>query len=142
MAELVDVIMAKIRQAAHLRHRLVVVSGAYGVGRSRALHEVALQTGAPLIDLHSFSSDGMRLRQRLGEIVNGTVGDLILLDGVEILFHSKLRNPFRLLQDLARGKTVAVAGDGLLSDGHTISAPDGKTYPVRGFLVANPEADE
>jgi len=156
MAEtLVDIIMRKVSEAAGLPCRLVVVAAAYGssygAGRTHALDEVHVRTGAPLIDLESVLSDRMcdltekqrplQLPQLLGEIVSGVVGDLVLLDGAEILFHPGLKNPLHLLQDLAKDKTVVVAWRGCVSDGRTISAPNGRRCPMRGLLVAGPEAN-
>ena len=123
MAEtLVDIIMRKVSEAAGLPCRLVVVAAPYGTGKSHALDEVHVRTGAPLIDLDSVLSDRMRdlteeqrqtqLPQLLGEVVSGVVGDLVLLDGAEILLRLKLKNPLRLLQDLAREKTIVVAWPG------------------------------
>ena len=157
MAEtLVDIIMRKVSEAAGLPHRLVVVAAAYGssygAGKTHALHTVHVRTGAPLINLESVLSDRMRdlteeqrqmeLPRLLGEVVGGVVGDLVLLDGAEVLFHTGLKNPLRLLRDLAKDKTIVVAWQGCVSDGHTISAPNGRRYPTRGFLVAGPEANE
>ena len=157
MAEtLADIIMRKVSEAAGLPCKLVVVAAAYGssygAGKTHALHAVHVRTGAPLIDLESVLSDRMReptekqrpleLPQLLGDVVSGVVGDLVLLDGAEVLFHTGLKNPLHLLQDLAKDKTVVVAWQGCVSDGRTISAPNGRRYPTRGFLVAGPEANE
>lgn len=148
---LVDMIMRKVRQAAELSCRLVVVAAPYGEGRSHAVHAVHVRTGAPLLNLYSVLSHSMRdlteeqrqtqLPQLLGEVVSGAVGDLVLLDGAEILFQTRLKNPLRLLQDLARDRTVVVVWQGCVSDGRMISGPNGKRYPIRGFLVAIPEAE-
>jgi hypothetical protein len=142
--------MRKVAQAVCFRHRLVVVAASYGEGRSSAVHAVHLRTGAPLFDLNSsyWLLDIMK-RQRflelprfLGQTVGAVESDLVLLYGAEVLFHPNLKSTLRLLQDSAMYKTVVVTWQGCVSDGRTISAPNGRRYPIRDFLVAGPQVNE
>ena len=125
---LVDVIMAKIGQAARLRHRLIVVVAPFGEGKTHALHAVAAQTGAPLLDLYSVLSDKMRgltekqrqqqLPRLLGETVRRVEGDLVLLDGGEITFDpAGMHGSLDSLWKAARNKTVVLALQG--GEGHS-----------------------
>ena len=152
MATLVDAIIEKSREAAGLPCRLVVIAvpyGLYGWGISHALHEVQARTGAPLVHLDSSKPllDLMKegrlqdLTLFLGHMVSRVDGDLLLLDGAEVLFHPKIKNPIRILRDLAQDKTLVVSWRGCVSDGDTVSVPDGSRYPIRDFLVASPPAD-
>ena len=121
---LADMIMAKIGQAARLRHRLIVVVAPYGEGKSHSLSAIAAQTGAPMLDLHSVLSDQMRgltEKQRqeqfarlLGEAVGGVEGDLVLLDGGETPFDSaRMHDSLDSLWKAARNKTVVMALQGV-----------------------------
>lgn len=150
MATLVDVIIEKTREAAGLSCRLVVVAAPYGTGKTHALHEVHARTGAPLVSLDSSEPllDLMKegrlqdLTLFLAHMVSRVDGDLLLLDGAEVLFHPKIKNPIRILRDLAQDKTLVVSWRGCISDGDTVSVPNGSRYPIRDFLVASPPADE
>ena len=117
---LVDMIMQKTRQAARLRHRLIVVVAPFGEGKTHALHAVAAQTGAPLLDLCSVLPDRMRdltekqrqqqLPRLLGETISGVEGDLVLLDSAEALFDpARMYNCLNSLWKVSRSKTIVVA---------------------------------
>lgn len=152
---LVDQVMRKIDQAAELYHRLILVVGPPGTGKTSALREVKKRTGAPLINVNLELSRRMldlTERQRvlqvprlLAEILKEANGDRILLDNIEILFDVSLRqDPLRLLQGLSRSKTVVVAWNGSVESGHITYAvpdhPEYRRYPIHDLLIAGPEA--
>jgi adenylate kinase len=120
---LVEVVMAKIGQAARFRHRLVVVIAPFGEGKTHVMHAVAARTGAPLLDLCSVLSDRMRgltekqrqqqLSRLLGETVRRVEGDLVLLDGGETTFDpAGMHCSLDSLWKAARNKTVVLALQG------------------------------
>jgi len=125
---LADIIMQKIRQAARLRHRLVVVVAPFGEGKTHALHAVAAQTRAPLLDLCSVLSDRMRdltekqrrrqIPRLLGEAISGVEGDLVLLDSAQALFDpAGMYNCLNSLWKVSQSKTIVVALEG--AEGHS-----------------------
>jgi type II secretory pathway predicted ATPase ExeA len=158
MAEpLVDQVLRKIGQAAENYHRLLAVVAPEGAGKTVALQEVHVRTGAALLNINLELSRRMldlTERQRtlslprlLGEIVGGVEGDVVLLDNIEILFDVSLKqDPLRLLQNLSRNKTLVAAWNGSIESGQIIYAtPDHieyKRYPIRDFLLASPEVTE
>lgn len=109
---LVDIIMRKISQAAHVRHRLVIVAMPFGAGKSHALHSLAARTGAPLLDL----PDNQRqkpLPRLLAETVSAVEGDLVLVDGGETLFDTvRLRDFLNSLWKTSQNKTTVLALQG------------------------------
>jgi len=155
MAEpLVDQVMQKIGEARELYHRLILMVGPPGSGKTSALHAVMAATSAPLINVNLKLSRRMldlterqralQLPRLLGEIVDEAAGELVLLDNIEILFDVHLKqNPLRLLQGLSRNKTVVAAWNGSIVDDHMTYAvpdhPEYRRYPIRDFLVASPE---
>ena len=145
----------KIGHAENLYHRLVLVVGPEGSGKTSALRDVAERIDAPLINV------GLELSRRLldlterqrrirvplllGGIAAKTESTVVLLDNVELLFDTALRqDPLRLLQRLSRRRTVVATWNGSMEGDHIIYAepghPEYRRYPVDGFLVAGAEA--
>src|SRR5688572_16460659 len=97
-------------------HRLLLVVGEGGSGKTRALREVAQRTGAPLINLSlELSGRLLELTQKqralelprvLDELVETAGGDLVLVDNTELLFEPSLHHdPVKLMQRLARHRS-------------------------------------
>ena len=138
--DLVEDLLRKIAHAQNLYHRLVLIVGPAGSGKTSALQEVSARASAPLVNVNLELSRRMldlterqralQLPRLLGEIVGEATGDLpaatraaqaglVLLDNIEILFDVHLKqDPLRLLPGLYRNKTVVGAWNGLLGNGH------------------------
>lgn len=156
MAEpLADRVIKRIDQAAELYHRLVMLVAPAGAGKTAALQDVHERTAAPLVNVNLELSRRMldlterqralQLPRLLAEIVGASAADVVLLDNVEVLFDVSLKqDPLRLLQGLSRNKTVVAAWSGSVDGEHMVYAtpdhPEYKRYPLRDFLVVNPEA--
>lgn len=102
MAEpLSDQIMRKEKQVAELYHRLLLVVGPAGAGKTNALQEVRDRTGAPLINVNLELSRRMlelterrralQLPRLLREIVGDGGDEMILLDNIEVIFDVGLK---------------------------------------------------
>ena len=154
-SHLSEAVVEQIGHAESLYHRLVLVVGPEGSGKTTALRDVAERIDAPRINVSLELSRrllDLTERQRrirvpplLGGIVVETAGDVALLDDVELLFDVALRqNPLGLLQRLSRRRTVVATWNGSMEDGHIVYAvpghPEYRRYPVDGFLVAGAEA--
>ena len=156
MAEpLADRIIQRIGQATELYHRLVMLVAPAGAGKTSALQDVHERTKAPLVNVNLELSRRMldlterqralQLPRLLAEIVGASAADVILLDNIEVLFDVLLKqDPLRLLQGLSRNKTVVAAWGGSIDGAHMVYAtpdhPEYRRYPLRDFLVVNPEA--
>jgi ABC-type hemin transport system ATPase subunit len=151
---LADQIMRKVKQAAELYHRLMLVIAPAGAGKTTALLDVQDRTGASLVNVNLELSRRMldlterqralQLPRLLRDLVSKSEGEMILLDNIEILFDVGLKqDPLRLLQGLSRNKTVVAAWNGtIVEDSLTYAAPahpEYRRYPMRDFLVASPE---
>ena len=147
-------IMRKVKQAAELYHRLLLVVAPAGAGKTTALRDVRDRTGAHLVNINlELSRQMLELTERqralqlprlLREIVGNGGGEMILLDNIEVIFDIGLKqDPLRLLQGLSRNKTVVAAWNGTIAHNSlTYAAPDHpeyRRYPMRDFLVASPE---
>lgn len=154
-ALLADRVIRRIGQAAELYNRLVMLVAPAGAGKTAALQDVYARTSAPLVNVNIELSRRMldlterqralQLPRLLAEIVGASAADVVLLDNVEVLFDVSLKqDPLRLLQGLSRNKTVVAAWSGSIDGEHMVYAtpdhPEYKRYPLRDFLVVNPEA--
>lgn len=149
-----DRVIRTIDQAAELYHRLVMLVAPSGAGKTTALQDVHERTNAPLLNINLELSRRMlelterqralQLPRLLSEMVNAAQADVVLLDNIEVLFDVSLKqDPLRLLQGLSRNKTVVAAWNGSVDHEHMVYAtpdhPEYKRYPLRDFLVVNPE---
>jgi hypothetical protein len=150
-----DRVIQKIGHAAELYHRLVILVAPAGAGKTATLQNVHERTTAPLVNVNLELSRRMldlterqralQLPRLLAEIVGASRAEVILLDNIEVLFDVSLKqDPLRLLQGLSRNKTVVAAWSGTIDGEHMVYAtpdhPEYKRYPLRDFLVVNPEA--
>ena len=154
-SHLSEAVAEQIGHAESLYHRLVLVVGPDGSGKTSALRDVAERIDAPLVNvglelsrrLLDLTERQRRIRapELLGRIVTETASDIVLLDNVELLFDVALhQNPLGLLQRLSRRRTVVATWNGSMEDGHILYAvpghPEYRRYPVDGFLVVGAEA--
>src|SRR5437867_1605112 len=155
MAEpLYNQVMLQLEQTARLYYRLMLVVAPKGTGKTMALQEVAARTGALVINVNLALSHRMldlterqrslRIPRLLEEITAQADRELVVLDNLEILFDVALKlDPLRLLQGLARHRTVVAAWNGSIEGNYMTYAtpghPEYRRYPVRDLLVARPE---
>lgn len=149
---LADQIVQKINQAAALYYRLILVVAPAGAGKTAALQDVQNRTGAHLVNVNlALSRQLLELTERqrilqlhpLLEKIASNDNEIVLLDNIEILFDISLKqDPLRLLQRLARNKTIVVAWNGTIDENSLIYAtsahPEYKRYPIQDFLVVSP----
>jgi len=155
MAELLaDRVMQRIVQADELYHRLVILVGMAGSGKTAALQDVHERTAAPLININLELSRQMldlterqralQLPRLLSESVDMFTADVILLDNIEVLFDVSVKqDPLRLLQGISRRKTIVAAWSGTINNDHIVYAmqghPEYRRYPLRDFLIVSSE---
>jgi len=156
MAEpLADRVIRRISQAAGLYHRLIILVAPAGTGKTAALQDVHERTAVPLVNVNlelsrrmldlSERQRALQLPSIMAEVVSVSAAEVVLLDNIEVLFDVSLKqDPLRLLQGLSRNKTVVAAWSGFIDGEHMVYAtpdhPEYKRYPLRDFLVVNPEA--
>ena len=158
MAEpLADQIIRKIEYTAALYHRLVLVVGPAGSGKTVALQDVGNRRGISPINVSLELARRMlelterqrklQLQRLLREIVDDAPQELVLLDNTEVIFNTALeQDPLRLFPSLSRSKTVIAAWNGALVDDFLIYAapghPEYRRYQSQDLLVASPDITE
>jgi hypothetical protein len=129
-------VMQAIRQAGDLYHRLVLLAGPQGVGKTAALQTIAKAQGYPLINvnlqlckamLELTRSQRTRQVERLFKAVVGAAStEVVLLDNLEVLFDPGLEvEPLRFLLNASRNQTLVAAWNGTFRDGTLTYAEPG-----------------
>lgn len=152
---LADGVARSIDEAVGLYHRLVMLVAPAGAGKTAALQDVHNRTSAPLVNVNLELSRrlldlterqrALQLPRLLSDIVGTSATDVMLLDNIEVLFDVSLKqDPLRLLQGLSRNKTIVAAWSGTVDGERLVYAtpdhPEYRRYPLRDFLVVQPES--
>lgn len=143
-------ILGLIDHAPESYYRLIVVAAPAGHGKTRALRHIAQRGGFRYIDV-GLELSGRLLdlteRQRtlqashiLDEIAGAGDEQVVLLDNIELLFDVSLKlDPLRCLRGAARQRTLVVAWNGTVRDGHLTYAipghPEYTRYSVDDLTV-------
>jgi hypothetical protein len=128
MGHSADNLIQTIHQAGALYHRLVLLAGPQGAGKTAALQAVSEALGYPLINvnlqlckamLELTRSQRTRQVERLFKAVVGAASaEVVLLDNLEVLFDPGLEvEPLRLLLNASRNQTLVAAWNGTYTDG-------------------------
>ena len=145
----------KIKQsmlaAESMFHRLVLLVGGAGSGKTGALRELAGGLGVSVINVNLILARELlelTARQRplrcqaiLGQVVD-RVPAPVMLDNIEILFDKALKqDPLRLLQGVSRNRVVVAAWNGTF-DGRRLSYaatehPEYRDYSPGDTLIVN-----
>lgn len=116
-------------QAAGRSHfRLALVVGAPRSGKTRLLQLLAKSTGGSVLNVNLLLSARLldltqkqrpvRLQRMLAELLEEQERNPVVLDNIELLFGAELKlDPLRVLQQLARNRTIVAAWPGQLEDG-------------------------
>ncbi len=130
--------------AATLYHRLVLVVGPARSGKTALLQTTAAVNGWPLINLNQRVSEllleltqrqrALRVPRIVGDVIVATGSDVVLVDNLELLFSPDLaQDPLRLLQGLARNRTVVASWPGIMVGNQLTYAdpshPEYRRYP-------------
>jgi hypothetical protein len=151
-----DEVISKMNDVAMMYHRLVLLVGQPGSGKTRVLKEVERLTGAPRVNVSlELSKRLLNLTQkerslRAAAVFEDMLSELrredgrslgsVLLDNIEGLFDVSLAlNVLQLLQKASRNTTLVVAWTGSVKDGFLTYAQPGhaeyQRYPSEGLVV-------
>ena len=147
------IVHEKIRQslqaAEGLYHRLVLLVGETGSGKTGVLRDVAEELGTSVININlaiagellelTAKQRSLRLQGILDQIAARDRSPVVL-DNLEILFDKDLKqDPLRLLQSLSRNRTVLASWNGLVNCGRLLYAeaghPEYRSYESIDALI-------
>ena len=152
MAESLEEKVTRSLEAAKvLYHRLVLVVGKSGTGKTSVIQNLAKSHDVDPININLYLSKELleltetqrklKLAEILAQAVNGN-GDQIFLDNIEILFDVDLKqDPLRLLQGLSRNSTIVTSWNGTFEKGKLTYAEPGhreyRSYDLTDTLVVS-----
>jgi energy-coupling factor transporter ATP-binding protein EcfA2 len=152
MADLIENKVTQFIEAAEqLYHRLILIVGKSGSGKSSVIQNLAKQHHTKPININLCLSKALleltekqrqlKLSEILAQAVNGN-GDKVFLDNIEILFDVELKqDPLRLLQGLSRHLTVVASWNGIFEKGKLSYAEPGhgeyRSYHLTDTLLVS-----
>ncbi len=152
MAELIhDRIKQSLLAAEGRYHRLVLLVGKAGSGKTGALREIANDFGSSVVNVNLELSSKLleltpkqrqlKLSRLLDQIVDKTQSPIIL-DNLEILFDQDLKqDPLRLLQSISRNRAIVASWNGTTTAGRLLYAetghPEYRAYNSTDVLIVD-----
>ncbi len=136
MGELIhDKIKSSLQAAEGLYHRLVLLVGETGSGKTSVLRDIAEELGSSVVNVNmELSCDlleltatqrSLRLRDILEQIADHAQTP-VMLDNLEILFDKDLKqDPLLLLQYISRNRVVVASWNGIMNSGRLLYAKTG-----------------
>ncbi len=144
-----------VLKASQLYYRLVILVGPPRSGKTGALRSLHERHGWPFLNLNLALSEklleltvkqrALRVARIVDDIVINEMSATVLLDNIEMLFHPDLKqDPIRLLQSLARNRTIVATWRGTnLGSTLTYATPDHPEFrrfeDPQALLVASAE---
>ncbi|MDD2467142.1 MAG: BREX-3 system P-loop-containing protein BrxF [Desulfobulbus sp.] len=130
-----DKLKQSLQAAEGLYHRLVLLVGETGTGKTGILVDVANDFGTEIININLALSSvlleltakqrSLRLPEILDQITDKTSSPVVL-DNLEILFDKDLKqDPLRLLQGISRNHAVVASWNGTFTGGRLLYAESG-----------------
>lgn len=122
-----DIVKRSIIAAESHFHRLVLLVGTAGTGKTAIFRDIAKELGLTVVNLNVELSKALlelterqrslRVQDILEQLIS-SYGSVVILDNIEVLFDTSLRqDPLRLLQGIARNRTVVAAWNGVINAG-------------------------
>ncbi len=140
-----DTIAMAVEAAEKSHFRLVLVVGGPRSGKTAALQDLSGEVECPVVNLNLRLSGllldltqkqrPVRVQRILAKLIEEIGGTPIVLDNIELLFSTELRlDPLRVLQQLARNRTIVAAWPGRIEG-------DALTYAEPGHSEARRYSD-
>jgi hypothetical protein len=146
-----------IRSTKGAYHKLTIIAGPSGAGKTRLLAQVATDLQLPCINLSLLLSQrllsqtrrqrALRAEEVAIEVIDEHIQAGLCLDDTELLFDSTLSlNPLTFLQDISRNRLIVASWNGVLAVGQlrfgSAGHPDFFSQAVSGYPVVTVADDK
>lgn len=146
-----DKMMRSIQAAEGLYHRLILLVGETGSGKTGVLRDIAEESGSSVVNVNlALSGELLELtaKQRplrlLGilDLIVDQAQSPVVLDNLEILFDKDLQqDPLRLLQGISRNRVVVASWNGTMNSKRLLYAeaghPEYRSYDSVDALIVS-----
>lgn len=144
-------IQLSLHAAEGLYHRLVLLVGETGSGKTSVLQKVAIDYNTSVININLALSNelleltakqrSLRIPAILDQIVD-KAGTPVVLDNLELLFDKDLKqDPLRLLQGISRNRSIMASWNGTSVGGRLLYAeaghPEYRSYDTVDALIVS-----
>jgi len=148
---ILDILKRSIDIPEGTYHRLILLVGESSSGKTKALNDLSIEIGVKVINLNLLLSKqliemtpkqrSLQLAKIIEDIIRGE-GDTIILDNIELLFDTNLKqDPLRLLQMVSRNKTIISSWCGKQDRSKLLYAEAGhleyRSYDITDLLIVN-----
>lgn len=150
-------ILEAIKQVSTAYHRLIILVGENGSGKTKIIRKIGSNLDAPVLNLNLLLSNELlelsvrmraaRIESILQDIVGEHNSDIMLFDNIELLFDAELQqDPLRLLQGISRNCTIISTWNGYVKDDHLLYAeaghPEFRSYPISDLIIFESASDD
>ncbi len=121
-------IQAKLGALKDAKHKLLLIVGQPGTGKSKLIHEYSEETGTPILDLNPIfgeevpeGSDSQYIHNFMNQYLSTYKPEVLLLDNKRVIY-SKNSNIDLLsfLKEISQTKTVVATWNGMIKDGNLV----------------------
>jgi hypothetical protein len=153
---IVDQVVTEASEVQRSYHRLVLLVGPRGSGKTKALSEAATRLSVPYVNVGlelprrlldmTITQRALTAQQTLDDILAEAGGDVVVLDNTDVLFAPALRQKaLPLLRQLSRNRTVVAAWTGAYAHDFVTRAVPGHPEYVReradGIVIVSSSAE-
>lgn len=146
-----------IRSTQHAYHKLTILVGGPGAGKTVVLDQVAKELGLPVINLSLHLSQRLlsKSRQQMAlhaadmatDVVDEHYTKGLCIDNIELLFDRTLKlDPLAWLEDLSRNRFIVATWNGTLVGGElrfgNVGHPDHFSRIAKGYPIVSVKENE
>ena len=130
-----DTLVETIDQTYNDDHKLILIVGKPGSGKSKIIKEYSHNTGIPIVDFTKvLANDPEDLKKTMKEFLKNYRFDVLLIDNKAALYDALNDDLKDVLDDLAKKVTVVATWNGYINEGNLAHIVNGDEvlYPLDG----------